>query len=471
MGPRGQGGVDVSNRWTGVLGSVVVWLLLAMSCIDEVVSVTIDQADVSLVVGASVQLSATVAVRGSASSAVVWSSDDPTVAFVSRTGRVSAISEGTTTVKATSVVDESKHASVALTVDPKLELELCGTIARNRTLDIIGMPYVLCKGGATVTEGAVLRIEPGVTVVSDGGRLHIHWAYTDWATKRFVPAGGIFAVGTADAPIRFVGASAEPGSWGGLRITSADERNQLSFVEVAHGGSGDRHNLELTGEARVTITDSVFHDALGHGVFVGSANVDLSGFARNTFGGNSGAAIRILPEHMRFMDEASAFVANGVDAIEVRSGTLTGPDTYVWPKTMTPFLLTGSINVDTHLDVEPGFQSVASGSWIRVRSGGTIAAVGTPLEPISFTGYPPEPGAWSGIRVESSSIVNEFRHVDIAHGGGAAGHNNITLSARLTLTDSTVRDSAACGIHRGRNAALTESDNTFFGNASGDICP
>jgi len=472
MRPRGQGGVDVSNRWTMMLGSIVVWLLLAMSCIDEVLSVTIDQADVSLEVGESVQLSATVAVRGYASSAVVWSSDDPTVANVDASGLVLGVSEGSATVNATSVADESKHAHVAVIVEPILELELCGTIARNRTLDIIDTPYVLCPGGASVTDGAVLRVEPGVTVVSDGGGLHIRSAYTDFAYRQFHPAGVIYAIGTADAPIRFEGARAEAGSWGGIRITSADERNHLSFVEVAHGGAGDRYNLELTGQARVTITDSLFRDALGYGAFVGSATVDLSGFARNTFRGNTGAGMRIDLAHMPYLDVASTFAANGVDAIEVRSGTtLSGPETYVWPRTLAPFWLTRGINVDTHLVVEPGFHSVASGSWVRVRSGGTIAAVGTPLEPISFTGYPTEPGAWSGIRIESDSPENQLRHVDIAHGGGASGHNNITLSARLTLADSIVRDSAACGIHVGRNAALTESNNTYFGNASGDICP
>jgi hypothetical protein len=462
----------VSHPWAVALVSMVVWLLLAMSCMDEVLSVEIDQGDVELVVWESVQLSATVSVRGSASSAVRWSSGDRDVAVVSREGRVTALREGSSTVTATSAFDDTKHASVAVTVGPKLDLELCGTISRDRTLDIVGTPYVLCRGGASVTDGATLRIEPGVTVVSDGGTLQIRMAYTNFATKRFHPAGVIVAVGTADAPIRFTGAVAEPGSWGGIWITSGDELNRLSFVEVADGGLRDRHNLELTSEARVTITDSVFRNALGYGLFVGSGSVDLPGFARNAFHGNSGAAIRMNPQHMPFMDGASTFDANGVDAIEIRSGTLTGPHTYVWPSTTAPFWLAGSINVDTRVEVAPGFQAVASGSWIRVRSGGTIVAVGTRDEPISFTGYPPEPGAWSGVRIESDSPDNEFRHVDIAHGGGGTTpYHNITLSAVLTLTGSTIRDSAACGIWLGRNAALSEFDNTFFGNASGDICP
>ncbi len=461
----------MSNRWTVALGSMVVWLLLAMSCMDEVLSVEIDQGDVVLVVWESVQLSATVSVRGSASSAVRWSSGDLDVASVNREGRVTARREGSTTVKATSAFDDTKHASVAVTVEPKLDLELCGTIARDRTLDIVGTPYVLCRGGAAVTNGAVLRIEPGVTVVSDGGTLQIQGSYTDFVTKRFHPAGVIVAVGTADAPIRFTGAVAEPGSWGGIWIRSEDELNRLSFVEVAYGGLRDRRNLELTSEGRVTITDSVFRNALGYGLFVGSGNVELPGFARNTFYGNSSAAIRMNPQHMPYMDGASTFAANGVDAIEVRSGSLPGPHTIVWPSTTAPFWLAGRIDVDTRLEVAPGFQAVASGSWIRVRSGGTIVAVGTRDQPISFTGYPPEPGAWNGIRIESDAPDNEFHHVDIAHGGGAAGYHNITLSAHLTLTGSTIRDSARCGIWLGRGAALSTSENTFFGNASGDICP
>lgn len=435
-----------------------------------VLSVRIDQGDQLLIVGEEASLSVTVVAVWGVSEAVVWSSDEPAVASVDSSGVVTALSIGMTTVTAASAFDPSMRASVEVLVEPDpAELELCGAIEEDRTLSLVTHPYVICERGAGVS-GAVLTIEPGVTVVSRGGVLGVSRAFTD-INNRFYPAGTIIAIGTEEAPIRLVGAVAEPGSWNGLAIGSAKE-NRLSHVEVAYGGARNGYNLTLGHGARVEITDSVFRDASGNGMGLDSNTVALPGFARNEFRSNAGVPFRLYPHQMRYMDAASVFEGNGLDVIEVRSGTLSGPASHVWPKTSVPFHLTGSINVDTDLGIEPGFQLLASGSWIRVRTlGGSVVAVGTPDAPIRFTGRPAEAGAWSGLQIDSAAAENEFAFVEIAHGGGARGHHNLTLTGSVAVTNSTIRDSAACGIFVARHATLSHSGNTFYGNAAGDVCP
>ncbi len=109
-----------------VVLALVVLVLVLVGCptspppgaSDAVVSVTIDQGDVELVVGSTTTLSATVEVVGGASDAVVWSSEDEAVATVNAAGVVTAVAEGEATVVATSTFDDARSASVTVTVVP-----------------------------------------------------------------------------------------------------------------------------------------------------------------------------------------------------------------------------------------------------------------------------------------------------------------------------------------------------------------
>ena len=88
----------------------------------RVVGVSIDREDVRLDVGASVVLSATVEVVGGAGTGVAWSSEDEAVATVgAASGVVTGVSTGVTRITATSVVDVSKNASVAVTVEAPID--------------------------------------------------------------------------------------------------------------------------------------------------------------------------------------------------------------------------------------------------------------------------------------------------------------------------------------------------------------
>ncbi len=100
------------------LAPLVAMVLVLAACASggRVTGVAIDQPDTSLVVGDTLQLSASVATTGDVSPAVAWTSGEATVASVDAAGLVTALDEGTTDVTATSSVDPSQSDSVALTV-------------------------------------------------------------------------------------------------------------------------------------------------------------------------------------------------------------------------------------------------------------------------------------------------------------------------------------------------------------------
>lgn len=86
------------------------------AAVGTVTSVSIDQSDVTVAVGETQTLSATVVTTGNASRVVNWRSDDPDVATVSASGVVTGVAAGTATITATSRTDSSKSDSVTVTV-------------------------------------------------------------------------------------------------------------------------------------------------------------------------------------------------------------------------------------------------------------------------------------------------------------------------------------------------------------------
>ena len=83
----------------------------------SVTSVSIDQSDVALGVGEQVTLSATVTAHGGASTAVTWSSSDPSVLSIdSGSGVATGSSEGSASITAASVADPTVLDTMPVTV-------------------------------------------------------------------------------------------------------------------------------------------------------------------------------------------------------------------------------------------------------------------------------------------------------------------------------------------------------------------
>ena len=82
----------------------------------EVVSVTVSSPSSYVYEGKTVELSATVSVKGGAAQTVTWASSNEDVATVSSEGVVTAVAPGAVVITATSTVDSSKSGSASLEV-------------------------------------------------------------------------------------------------------------------------------------------------------------------------------------------------------------------------------------------------------------------------------------------------------------------------------------------------------------------
>ena len=81
-----------------------------------VASVTLDKDSAVLILGETLQLTATVLPANAANPSLTWTSSDEDVATVSNTGLVTSVAEGTATIKATSVSDNTKFAECEINV-------------------------------------------------------------------------------------------------------------------------------------------------------------------------------------------------------------------------------------------------------------------------------------------------------------------------------------------------------------------
>jgi uncharacterized protein YjdB len=117
-----------------------------------VLNVTIGPATLSLTVGATGQLDATVTVGNNASQAVVWSTSNAAAATVDQTGKVTAVAAGSATIRATAQADATKFAESVVTVTaPQFPTQ------------------------ANVTAGADSQFNPGQVDIASGGT--VTWSF------------------------------------------------------------------------------------------------------------------------------------------------------------------------------------------------------------------------------------------------------------------------------------------------------
>lgn len=113
--------------------------------------VSLDQSAISLKVGASQTLVATVTPEEADNKEVTWTSSNTSIATVDSTGKVTAVSEGSATVTATSKDDSSKSAQCAVTVLASIGYDL---VTDASTLEA-GDKLVIANSANSVAAGSL----------------------------------------------------------------------------------------------------------------------------------------------------------------------------------------------------------------------------------------------------------------------------------------------------------------------------
>jgi uncharacterized protein YjdB len=112
-----------------------------VTVVAPVTGVTLNKTTVTLTVGGSETLTATVAPPNATNKAVTWSSDKPAVATVDQSGKVIAVTPGTATITVTTA-DGGKTASCSITVQPAAA-PFAGTVTFDKGAAQVGEPITI----------------------------------------------------------------------------------------------------------------------------------------------------------------------------------------------------------------------------------------------------------------------------------------------------------------------------------------
>lgn len=332
------------------------------------------------------------------------------------------------------------------------------TITTDTVWSTENSPYTLTTQ-VVVDVGATLIIEPGVEVRAHGN-------------VGIDVAGTLYAIGTASNPITFTATDAQPGAWQGIRIHGAagqpNTGSVLEHVTLEYGGRNLRHNLWLEW-ADTTLAYSRVRHSSRDGLYALHSTATLS---QTVFSHNADYGVRFEhPAGKLSATDLSAY-GNGQDGLALEKATLEGDHT--WQPAGIPYLLVSvpgadvlRVTRDSTLTIAPGVEVRSQSARLHIE--GTLKAIGTAAQPITFTAAAtdPAPGAWRGIRIEGvaeqPNTGSMLEYVTVEYGGLFATHNVDLQWAEATLQHSTRRHSAGHGLY-GEDSGATVQATQFTSN-------
>jgi hypothetical protein len=333
-------------------------------------------------------------------------------------------------------------------------------------------PDYYAPNGIQVTAG--VTFSPGV-VVESGADVRLWFNGNSSYLK---------AEGTTAKHIIFRGIDKVKGSWKGISISSNNVNNKFDYVDILHTGSSELSgqktavHLQSNVSAKLSIKNTSISQSAGYAFYIDGNTGVISAFENNNFNNNDKAPLRIGAENLYVLDKNSVFTNNGIQAIEVSSGTNARFDNAgTIPALSIPYHFYSSVEIRTTVTFEAGVTCLFnSGLRLWVPSDGAIIANGTASNKIKFSGLTAAAGAWFGFEIASPSVQNLINNAEVSFGGSSGGRDaNIYMfgdgaGSKLTITNSTVSNSETYGIWAASGVAtLTQSGNTFSNNTSGNI--
>jgi hypothetical protein len=301
--------------------------------------------------------------------------------------------------------------------------------------------------------------------------------------------GSLSASGTAADPIIMRGTNSAKGWWRGIAFGESDIRNELNYVTI--DGAGGRNTIQggefvalFDNTEGLKVQNTTISNSNNYG-FIKTGSGNLGAFSNNSFIDNEGFPLYIHANKLHQLDGTdSKYTGNGMNMIRMAitgGSVLTVLEDQTWPKMGVPVLMDeGTLGIIADLLIQPGFEMVLRPDCaISVDRDGSLNAVGTAEDPITFRGEEDIQGYWEFLYLEGNSALNQLTNVKILNGGrlkpfGAAPANAALFLASdadgLLISNSEISKSAGCGIYTS-DAMVTLQNNTYADNADGDVCP
>lgn len=344
-----------------------------------------------------------------------------------------------------------------------------------------GVDY-LVTANISITGTRVVTVRPGVLIQFEGGS----------SGFTISSQAALKMIGTAAKPIILEGKVASAGSWQGILVRATNIENQWEYVTVRHAGGNSQNgglSIGYFGDAtRISLKNCTFNTNFGYGVLCNddfySGNC-FTGFANNTFTGNTKSALKIRAAEMGSLDTPGKYADNGQKYIEVaKQGTLI--DDITVKKIDVPYRVFATVRSNAKITINAGvtieFTTDVGFDCRYDDKQGAIVANGTTAEPIRLIGYLPNiKGLWKGFLLENGSPETSFTNCIIDGAGSiisnpCSGGYKAALSfganpcgnypGRGIVSNCTISNSGGYAIVFKTGDPVTVSNNTYAGNAS-----
>ncbi|HLD70780.1 MAG TPA: lamin tail domain-containing protein [Negativicutes bacterium] len=411
------------------------------------------------------------------------------------------------------------------------------SFVENTTLAASLSPFVF-RDNVAVFEGATVTVEPGTVIkfYDSHSRLTVHGTlnaqgteveniiFTSFADDEF---GG-------DSNQDGDATTAAPGNWTGLYFSETSRDSALEHVVLRYGGSAalnnfgnalwvDHSSISLKNSVlennknralMLTVSDSIIDNVqfLNHNttdfsdqnqaraIYIqgGSPQIKNSRIENNHSGMHinyyydtpTDSVVEAAPaiENNQFIKnsepvywgEFSYPVFSGNQLAENNINAITFFPRIV--KNMElgadmPYFIKSVLTVPENviLTILPGAELTFGGTFSGLRIDGTLKAIGTPDEKISFKPYYFDasnecPGKWLGLRFTGSSVNSELENVVVAYGGAYLGNpQNVDFysgvkveSSAISLRNAVFDNNANAGVWLVNSASVV--DAVAFGN-------
>lgn len=303
--------------------------------------------------------------------------------------------------------------------------------------------------------------------------------------------GGFIANGTVNDPITFTAINASNGlRWGGLYVNSGDSRNILNNVNIAYGG-GKRAgyiydginayveaNVYIDENAVLNIENTTISNSTSYGLVIQDGG-ELGSFSSNEFEQNESFAALMGIYNVPQLDGGTIFDSNNHNAIRLFQSTISENATLPKLDDSGFYRVAANVGIAGDVSVEAGAVfHVDEGVFINVNSAGSLSAIGTSSQHITFTSSNVSGNIhWGGISFDSGSSLNELDYVDVSYGGGddmfyfygsfngnVQSNIGVTADAQLTINNCTVSNSPDYGITIKENGVINGSTVATPGN-------
>jgi hypothetical protein len=320
---------------------------------------------------------------------------------------------------------------------------------------------------------ADLIIEPGVVIEFENN-----------LGMQIQGEGSVNATGTDNQQIVFTGVQKVPGFWKGINIQSNSIDNIFNHSIVEYGGSDGFDGADLLANimvhqsARVEIENSILRNSAGSGLYLRNDQIEVPSFSNNTLTGNAYPASALLTK-FHLLASNNSYDGNTNDYINGLDDNLEQDVT--WQSLNVPYRLPGRIvGIYSELIIEAGSEFIGSSeAGLQITQGGSIIAIGTEQDNISFYGEEDVRGFWRGISVETNDTSNEMTYVNVSNAGGdgfdggdVLGNVIVDHSGRLKMNNSTLTKSGGAGLtlRLGTSTISEFTNNTITDNRSSVDC-